>query len=276
MSQAGATRLDGRMNAAPHRSARSERGRGPPVRGRGLRRRGPVGSARPNTGRRPADASGECSCPRPTAVRARQPPCCSQRARASGCAPRVPKVLHPIAGRHAARARRSARSPRSRPSTSPSSSGTRASRSSPRSRRSASRLGLPLATAVQEQQLGTGHAVRCGLEALPSGLTGAVVVTYGDVPLLEAGHAAGAARRTRRGAARPSRCSPPSSPTPPVTGGCCAGRTARSPAIVEQADATAEQRAVREINSGVYASTPRSSPPAWPGWRATTRRASCT
>ena len=38
---------------------------------------------------------------------------------------------------------------------------------------------------MQEQQLGTGHAVRCGLEALPSGLAGAVVVTYGDVPLLE-------------------------------------------------------------------------------------------
>ena len=51
----------------------------------------------------------------------------------------------------------------------------------------AGQLGRPVVIAVQEQQLGTGHAVRCGLEALPSGLAGAVVVTYGDVPLLEPG-----------------------------------------------------------------------------------------
>ncbi|NED99582.1 bifunctional UDP-N-acetylglucosamine diphosphorylase/glucosamine-1-phosphate N-acetyltransferase GlmU [Phytoactinopolyspora halotolerans] len=38
-------------------------------------------------------------------------------------------------------------------------------------------------TAVQEEQLGTGHAVQCALETLPE-LTGVVVVTYGDVPLL--------------------------------------------------------------------------------------------
>ena len=108
-------------------------------------------------------------------------------------------------------------------------------------------------TAVQEQQLGTGHAVRCGLEALPSGLTGAVVVTYGDVPLLEAGtlqRAARRARRRRRGrhaahrrARRPHRLRP----------GAARRRTARSPGSSSTRDATAEQRAVREINSGVYA-----------------------
>ena len=38
-------------------------------------------------------------------------------------------------------------------------------------------LARPVVTAVQEQQLGTGHAVRCGLDALPRGLTGPVVVT---------------------------------------------------------------------------------------------------
>ena len=40
-------------------------------------------------------------------------------------------------------------------------------------------------TAVQEQQLGTGHAVQVALEQLAD-LTGDVVVTYGDVPLLTA------------------------------------------------------------------------------------------
>jgi bifunctional UDP-N-acetylglucosamine pyrophosphorylase/glucosamine-1-phosphate N-acetyltransferase len=38
-------------------------------------------------------------------------------------------------------------------------------------------------TAVQEEQLGTGHAVQCALETLPP-LDGVVVVTYADVPLL--------------------------------------------------------------------------------------------
>ena len=40
-------------------------------------------------------------------------------------------------------------------------------------------------TVVQQEQLGTGHAVGCALADLPQ-LTGTVVVTYGDVPLLSA------------------------------------------------------------------------------------------
>jgi len=39
--------------------------------------------------------------------------------------------------------------------------------------------------AVQIEQRGTGHAVGCGLDPLPADLTGPVLVTYGDVPLLE-------------------------------------------------------------------------------------------
>ena len=44
---------------------------------------------------------------------------------------------------------------------------------------------------MQDQQLGTGHAVRCALPALPEDYTGIVVVTYGDVPLLDADTLAG-------------------------------------------------------------------------------------
>ena len=47
-------------------------------------------------------------------------------------------------------------------------------------------LGRPIDVAVQEQQLGTGHAVDCGLAALPADFAGTVVVTSGDVPLLDA------------------------------------------------------------------------------------------
>ncbi len=39
-------------------------------------------------------------------------------------------------------------------------------------------------TAVQDEQLGTGHAVQCALEEAGDVTGGTVVVTYGDVPLL--------------------------------------------------------------------------------------------
>ena len=55
----------------------------------------------------------------------------------------------------------------------------------------ADELGRPIQVAVQEEQLGTGHAVRCALPALPEDYTGIVVVTYGDVPLLDADTLAG-------------------------------------------------------------------------------------
>src|SRR5579884_4161863 len=38
--------------------------------------------------------------------------------------------------------------------------------------------------AIQAEQRGTGHAVACALDSLPA-LTGPVLVTYGDVPLLD-------------------------------------------------------------------------------------------
>ena len=54
-------------------------------------------------------------------------------------------------------------------------------------------------------------------------------------------------------ASRPrSPCSPPRCPTRPATGGSCATPTARSQAIVEHRDADEAQRAITEINSGIY------------------------
>jgi bifunctional UDP-N-acetylglucosamine pyrophosphorylase / glucosamine-1-phosphate N-acetyltransferase len=102
-------------------------------------------------------------------------------------------------------------------------------------------------TAVQEQQNGTGDAVRCGLSALPDGLTGTVLVTYGDVPLLDA---ATLRAVLSTGAAVTLLTTDLADPTG-------YGRIVRTDgavtAIVEQKDATAEQRAITEINSGVYA-----------------------
>ena len=43
-----------------------------------------------------------------------------------------------------------------------------------------------VATAVQEEQNGTGHAVACGLNELPDDFSGTVLVTTSDIPMLNA------------------------------------------------------------------------------------------
>jgi bifunctional UDP-N-acetylglucosamine pyrophosphorylase/glucosamine-1-phosphate N-acetyltransferase len=113
-------------------------------------------------------------------------------------------------------------------------------------------LGRPIDTATQEQQLGTGHAVLCGLTALPDDFRGVVVVTSGDVPLLDAETLADlVAEHTARGAAVTVLTTTLDDPTG-------YGRALRTPdnevsAIVEEADATPAQLEIREVNAGVYA-----------------------
>ena len=110
----------------------------------------------------------------------------------------------------------------------------------------------PDATPVlQAEQNGTGHAVRIALDATPE-LTGTVVVLSGDVPLLRPETVeALLATHERAGAAATVLSAEVAEP-----GGL--GRIVRDAAgnlerIVEQKDATDEQRRIREINSGIYA-----------------------
>lgn len=119
--------------------------------------------------------------------------------------------------------------------------------------------GFRVTLADQDEVPGTGRAVECGLEALVAAGTpaesGTVIVTYGDVPLLTAEllselvstheadgnavtvltaileDASGYGRILRDG----------EGPDSQVLG------------IVEHKDATEEQRAIREVNSGIYA-----------------------
>ncbi|QLE72404.1 bifunctional UDP-N-acetylglucosamine diphosphorylase/glucosamine-1-phosphate N-acetyltransferase GlmU [Streptomyces rectiverticillatus] len=110
-------------------------------------------------------------------------------------------------------------------------------------------------TAVQYEQNGTGHAVRMGLEELSNSgiaLDGTVVVVCGDTPLLT-----GATLKTLSDthAADGNAVTVLSAEVPDATG---YGRIVRDDsgavtAIVEHKDATAAQRAIREINSGVFA-----------------------
>ncbi len=104
---------------------------------------------------------------------------------------------------------------------------------------------------VQAEQRGTGHAVRTVLETVGV-ISGTVLVTYGDTPLLRTetlaalleSHAAGGNAVTVLTAE-----------VPDPTG---YGRIVRDASgavleIVEERDASPEQRAIKEMNSGVYA-----------------------
>ncbi|MFJ1732168.1 bifunctional UDP-N-acetylglucosamine diphosphorylase/glucosamine-1-phosphate N-acetyltransferase GlmU [Streptomyces sp. NPDC088254] len=108
-------------------------------------------------------------------------------------------------------------------------------------------------TAIQAEQNGTGHAVRMGLEQLGGTVDGTVVVVCGDTPLLTGETLARlAATHDTDGNA----VTVLTAEVPDATG---YGRIVRDAstgavtAIVEHKDATEEQRAVREINSGVFA-----------------------
>ncbi|MGC5364523.1 bifunctional UDP-N-acetylglucosamine diphosphorylase/glucosamine-1-phosphate N-acetyltransferase GlmU [Streptomyces sp. DT24] len=111
----------------------------------------------------------------------------------------------------------------------------------------------PVRTAFQAEQNGTGHAVRIGLEALGGVVDGTVVVVCGDTPLLSGATltALVSAHSTDGNAVTVL-----SAEVPDSTG---YGRIVRDPAdgsvteIVEHKDATDAQRAIREINSGVFA-----------------------
>ncbi|MEW1863386.1 bifunctional UDP-N-acetylglucosamine diphosphorylase/glucosamine-1-phosphate N-acetyltransferase GlmU [Streptomyces sp. NBC_00669] len=110
-------------------------------------------------------------------------------------------------------------------------------------------------TAVQEEQLGTGHAVRVGLAELNrrgAALDGTVVVTYGDVPLLTTQTLAAftAAHRAEGNAVTVLTAQVPD---PTGYGRIVRGSDGQVTAIVEQKDAGDALRAVKEINSGVYA-----------------------
>ena len=103
---------------------------------------------------------------------------------------------------------------------------------------------------VQEQQNGTAHAVSEFLRAKPEA-SGSLLVLSGDTPLLTADLLKSlVAEHTQRKAAI-------SLVTTEVQNATGYGRVVRNPngsvaRIVEEADATPEQKKIREINAGIY------------------------
>ena len=111
----------------------------------------------------------------------------------------------------------------------------------------------------QTEQRGTGHAVRLAMPALARLADGIVLVLYGDVPLLRARDAA----RSWSGTARRYGCLALVTATPPDPTGY--GRIVRDErghviGVVEQKDASPEERAIAEINAGIYCGAGRFLP----------------
>ncbi|CAM3811591.1 bifunctional UDP-N-acetylglucosamine diphosphorylase/glucosamine-1-phosphate N-acetyltransferase GlmU [Tsukamurella ocularis] len=165
---------------------------------------------------------------------------------------KVPKVLHPIAGRtllgHALHAAAG-----TKPEHLVVVVGHDRDRVAEAALATAGELEHEILVAVQEQQRGTGDAVQAGLSALPADFSGTVIVTAADVPLLDAAtlrelldtHTGG------DGAAVTVLTTAVADPT--GYGRVLRTQDGQVTQIVEQKDATPEQLAITEINSGVYA-----------------------
>ena len=104
---------------------------------------------------------------------------------------------------------------------------------------------------VQATRGGTGHAVRVAIEA-SGAIDGTVVVTYGDTPLLRGQTLARlVSEHDNAGAAVTALVARAADPT--GYGRIVRDASGGLAAVVEQADATDEQKAIDEINSGMYA-----------------------
>jgi bifunctional UDP-N-acetylglucosamine pyrophosphorylase/glucosamine-1-phosphate N-acetyltransferase len=106
-------------------------------------------------------------------------------------------------------------------------------------------------TVVQSELLGTGDAVRIALDALPADVQGEVAVTYADVPLLQSSTLEEMVNTHRESANAVTVL------TANVGDSTGYGRIIRDDSgqitrIVEERDATDEERGVTEINAGVY------------------------
>jgi bifunctional UDP-N-acetylglucosamine pyrophosphorylase/glucosamine-1-phosphate N-acetyltransferase len=103
---------------------------------------------------------------------------------------------------------------------------------------------------VQEEQRGSGHAAAVALDAVPD-LEGPVLLLNGDAPLLRPATVA-ALVAAHRSAGNALTVLSAQVDDPTGLGRIVRDETGGVRAIVEERDATDQQRAIREINAGVY------------------------
>ncbi|VEN73572.1 conserved hypothetical protein [Candidatus Desulfarcum epimagneticum] len=104
--------------------------------------------------------------------------------------------------------------------------------------------------ALQKEQLGTGHAVLCALPVLPAHIQRTLIL-YGDVPLLTA-----ETIQNLIGFHEKKKCDITTlaveSPRPRGYGRALLDAKGMIRKIVEEADATEEEKKIRLINTGIY------------------------
>ena len=153
----------------------------------------------------------------------------------------LPKVLHPIAGKPMLKWATDA-------AAASGAQNTHVVIGFGREQVVAGMAGEPVAFAIQREQLGTGHAVAQAMKNVSD--VDVVVITYGDVPLLRS------TTISRLAALAAQQQLVLLTEFLEVPDGY--GRIVRAPsggvqAIVEQKDATEEQKHINEVNSGVMA-----------------------
>ena len=155
---------------------------------------------------------------------------------------RVPKVLHPLAGRsmldHVLASLAAAGVEHRVVVTGSGADAVEAA------------LGPDVPTVRQEPQLGTADAVRCGLSRVP-GTVRHVIVTMGDVPLLPAELFQRLLREQAEGEATIALLSA-RLPDPTGYGRVVRDASGAASAIVEEKDADDATRALTEVNVGTY------------------------
>jgi bifunctional UDP-N-acetylglucosamine pyrophosphorylase / glucosamine-1-phosphate N-acetyltransferase len=159
---------------------------------------------------------------------------------------RIPKVLHPLAGRsllgHALAAAGE---------LGPQHLVVVAGHGRDQVSAEAARHAPGVCVVVQDRLAGTGHAVRMATEALGI-MPGIVVVTYADMPLLRAQTLA-ALVREHAAAGNAVTVLTARADDPAGYGRIVRDESGALAEIVEEADATPAQRGIDEINSGCYA-----------------------
>ncbi len=102
----------------------------------------------------------------------------------------------------------------------------------------------------QTEQLGTGHAVKLAMQALPSGADEVVLILYGDVPLASQATLSRAVDAAQAGCVGLVTAE---FDDPAELGRIVRDTNGRIQRIVEYKDATPEERNLHEINSGILA-----------------------
>ncbi len=109
---------------------------------------------------------------------------------------------------------------------------------------------FPVSFGVQEKQLGTGHAVLCAKPAVET-MEGSTMILCGDTPLIRSETLQAMLDKHRKGNATLTLMTTELD-DPTHYGRIISDNSGKIKAIVEEKDATTEQKKIREINAGIY------------------------